>query len=269
MKNLLSILFAVLLMAVLAACGPKANEHAEGDGHGHEETGGEGEDGHGHGAEESGASFKEGKGITLSDEARKSLEVSVAEVTSRRLEPSVKVTAQVYRTAKEIGGSSERSGHAYAAAFVDGHVAKLLKPGEAITASTQSNSSAAIQGTLKKVDTSLIASTDKAEILVEIPDSENLLKMGEFIVVSLPETAAPQDVVAVPSSAILDTASGKFAYVQNGDSLLRTPVETGAASDDFIEITDGLYEGDTIAVSGAENLYLIELRATKGGGHSH
>jgi hypothetical protein len=38
---------------------------------------------------------------------------------------------------------------------------------------------------------------------------------------------------------------------------------------DRVEVSGGLYEGDTIAVRPAERLYLIELRATKGGGHSH
>lgn len=267
-NHILKFIVAVALVLV-AGCGPKAAEHSKEDGHGHEEKAEGGEGGHEHGAEESGTSFKEGKGIQLTDEARKALEVTVAEVTSQKLNPSIKVTAQVYRTARESGGSSERSGFAYASAFVDGHVAKLLKKGEEITAFLSVPGSASIRGILKSVDTSLVASTDKAEILAEFPDPENLLKMGEFVTVDLPESTASQDVVAVPIASVLDTAAGKFAYVQNGDSLLRTPITTGPAGGEFVEVTDGLYEGDTIAVTGAEALYLIELRATKGGGHSH
>ena len=37
----------------------------------------------------------------------------------------------------------------------------------------------------------------------------------------------------------------------------------------FIEITDGLYAGDVVATGGVEQLWLTELRLTKGGGHSH
>jgi len=271
MKYLKFTILSALFAASLAACGPKSESHSEGDGDGHEKSEGkgeEGDDGHGHKEEEPGASFKEGKGIKLSDEATKALEVTVAEVASRQLNPSVKITAQVYRTSKEIGGSSERSGFAYASAFVDGHVAKLLKVGEAIKVSIPGAASE-IAATLKTVDSSLVTSTDKAEVIAEIPDSSNQLTMGEFITVILPESATSQEVVAVPFSAVLDTAAGKFVYVQNGDFLLRTPVKTGPATDDFIEITEGLYEGDTIAVTGAESLYLIELRSTKGGGHSH
>ncbi len=270
MKHTVFKLLALALFALIVGCGPKAAEHSEGDGHADEKKAEGGEGGHEeHGAEESGASFKEGKGVRLSDEATKALEVTVEEVTSRKLKPSVKVTAQVYRTAREVGGSEERSGFAYASAFVDGHVTEKLKVGETVTVFDPRGSSGRLSGKLTNVDNSLVASTDKAEVLIESPDPGNLLKMGEFITVELPETATPQDVVAVPFSAVLDTAAGKFAYVKNGDFLLRTPVQTGPASAEFLEITEGLYEGDTIVITGAEALYLIELRATKGGGHSH
>jgi multidrug efflux pump subunit AcrA (membrane-fusion protein) len=61
----------------------------------------------------------------------------------------------------------------------------------------------------------------------------------------------------------------RFVYVLNGEAFLRTAVTTGARRGEFTEITDGLYSGDQIVVRPVETLYLIELRATKGGGHSH
>ena len=36
-----------------------------------------------------------------------------------------------------------------------------------------------------------------------------------------------------------------------------------------VEITDGLLAGDQVVTKPVETLWLIELRATKGGGHSH
>ena len=73
----------------------------------------------------------------------------------------------------------------------------------------------------------------------------------------------------MPRSAVLETAAGKFAFVQNGDYLLRTPVTVGAENAEYAEITGGIYAGDVVAANPVETLYLIELRATKGGGHSH
>jgi len=62
---------------------------------------------------------------------------------------------------------------------------------------------------------------------------------------------------------------GTFVYVVNGNFYLRTAVKTGARSTDFVEITDGLYAGDVVVTTPVNQLWLSELRLTKGGGHSH
>jgi multidrug efflux pump subunit AcrA (membrane-fusion protein) len=91
--------------------------------------------------------------------------------------------------------------------------------------------------------------------------------VGEFVTIRLTSTAANK--VAVPKTAILDSATGTFVYVVNGEFFLRTAVKVGIASGDFIEITDGLYAGDKVVASPVDQLWLAELRLTKGGGHSH
>ena len=64
-------------------------------------------------------------------------------------------------------------------------------------------------------------------------------------------------------------ATGTFVYVLNGEYYLRTAVKTGVRSGEFIEISDGLYPGDVVVATAVEQLWLTELRVTKGGGHSH
>jgi hypothetical protein len=110
---------------------------------------------------------------------------------------------------------------------------------------------------------------NSVEAILQIPDPRNTLKVGEFVSGSVVESGAEETVLTIPRSAVLETATGKFAFVQNGDYLLRTPITTGAENTDYAEITDGIYAGDVVATKPVETLYLIELRATKGGGHSH
>ena len=81
--------------------------------------------------------------------------------------------------------------------------------------------------------------------------------------------AADSAALTVPRSALLDAATGTFVYVVNGTSYLRTPVKIGASTADHVEITDGLYAGDTVVAAPVNQLWLSELRLTKGGGHSH
>lgn len=73
------------------------------------------------------------------------------------------------------------------------------------------------------------------------------------------------EVTAIPAAALLRTVRGDFVYAVNGDRLLRTPVKTGASHDGWIEIAEGLYDGDRLAVAAVRALWLAELQAVNGG----
>ena len=69
----------------------------------------------------------------------------------------------------------------------------------------------------------------------------------------------------IPESALLRTVRGEFVFVANGGWYLRTPVQTGAAAGGWVEIRDGLYEGDTVVAQGSRALWLAEIQAVNGG----
>jgi hypothetical protein len=77
--------------------------------------------------------------------------------------------------------------------------------------------------------------------------------------------AGATDAPAIPAEALLRTIKGDFVYVANGEWFLRTPVKIGATDATHVEIKDGLYEGDTIAVKGVRGLSLAEIQALNGG----
>lgn len=268
MKAPLSRLIAILLALPFVACGPKAGEHSEDDGHGDgtveaREHG----DHHDHGEEAAGARFVEGKGIMLLDETKNAIGLQLAEAEQRELVPAVSLEAQVYRGATEPSRSGgEQSGSAYATAFVGPPLAEKLKSGEPAVLETHD---AEYKAVVWRVDPISKEAVNNVEVILQIPDPQGSLKVGEFMSGSVTESGAAATVVAIPRSAVLETATGKFAFVQNGDYLLRTPIVTGSESVDYVEIADGIYEGDIVVTHPVETLYLIELRATKGGGHSH
>lgn len=88
---------------------------------------------------------------------------------------------------------------------------------------------------------------------------------AEFIGLSQAEVQARPGSVIVPNRALLRTSEGVFVFVQNGQRWLRTPVKVGAESADSAEVTDGVLEGDVVAVAGVHDLWLAELQAIKGG----
>ena len=88
------------------------------------------------------------------------------------------------------------------------------------------------------------------------------LKTGE---VSSRDISTAKGVAAVPAEAVLRTVKGDFVFVVNGEWFLRTPVVLGGNEAGFVEVKEGLYEGDKIVAHGARALWLAELQAVNGG----
>jgi Cu(I)/Ag(I) efflux system membrane fusion protein len=96
-------------------------------------------------------------------------------------------------------------------------------------------------------------------------------KPGQQVQVFL--THSSKEAIAVPTDAVIRDGKGSHIYRQAGNNTFRPViVKTGVESFDQVEITEGISEGDTVAVSGAYLLY-SELILKKGtdpmAGHNH
>jgi hypothetical protein len=260
MKALRFIAFLpVLLVAalLLAGCG-----HKEGDGHAHSA-----DDGHGHDHESpSGASFKAGKGVMLTDETRKILGIEVADVTEQKLPAQIHFNVQVFgeKHHHAIRENDHTGCDVHGSGFVPLNKAATLRPGQPVEIQTRTNESLA--GVVLAVEQPL--SLGESEVIVGLTNATDKLKPGDFLaaVITLPRD---ESVATIPRPALLRTSEGPFVYAVNGDAYFRTAVKVGSEADGWVEITDGLLAGDQVVTKPVQTLWLIELRATKGGGHSH
>lgn len=262
--------FAIILMPFLfSACGEK-EIHTDNHDKKQEITKMEESDHSDHPEESSGATFQEGKGILLSDDTRQAISLELVEITEQKLQPFITLKAQIYRAASESSRhySQERKGFAYATALMETNLAASLQPNQKLFFSgTETNQ--AIEGAILRLDSTQLSVLGKVEALLELPDPNARWHVGDFIEVQIPLSNQTRKALTLPSSAVLETANGTFAYVLNGKHLLRTEIKTGSKNEGYLEVMEGLYEGDIVAEKQVETLYLIELRATKGGGHSH
>ncbi|HMP75334.1 MAG TPA: hypothetical protein PKE12_03460 [Kiritimatiellia bacterium] len=213
-----------------------------------------------------GASFKEGVGVLLGAATRAAIGLTVAEVEERTAPRNLLITAQVYREAgAEARWRDEPPGFAHASAWVDSPAAGMLVTGTALRIQgPQASSTGAVVRLVHPVP----PDSRRVEVLFRFQDRDRAWQVGEFVH-AFAELAPAEAVPMIPHTAVLESAFGAFAYVVNGGAYLRTAIGTGARRGDYIEITDGLYGGDQVVTHPVETLYLIELRATKGGGHSH
>jgi len=249
--------------ALVVGCG-----HKEGDGHDHgKEAEHAKEDGHGHGEESpSGASFKAGKGVSVTEETKKLLGVEVADVAARHLPNQIRFTVQVFgEKHHHLLNIQDHSGcDVHGSGLLSLSAAATVKAGQTVQLFKETNSP--LGGVVLAVQKAL--ALGESEVVIGVSNATSVLKSGEFVParIDLPRGEA---VASIPLSALLRTSEGTFVYAVNGDAYIRTAVKTGAEADIWVEITDGLLAGDQVVTKPVQTLWLIELRATKGGGHSH
>ena len=236
------------LATLVTGCGSKEAAHDETS---HSEHGEEAEGG-------ASATFKEGRGLQLPPEVIKALDLRTVEAEERQIARNISLTAQVFST-----GKSPR-----ALVLLPGTQAAGLKVGLKATLRPSATNAAAGVAELVAISRTAEKASGQVELIFALPASLSVADLGETLALGLtlePDSSA----LTVPRSALLDTATGTFVYVVNADAYLRTPVVIGASDAEHIEITDGIYAGDTIVASPVNQLWLTELRLTKGGGHSH
>lgn len=223
-----------LLAGVLAGCGPKKS----GDAHGHAH----GEGGHNHAAGAAAVVFKEGRGLQLLPETAKAIGLTTADLQERAIAHRTALHATVLRAGPP----------AVVSAIVSVETADELErhPPRAVR--------------IVGLNRALAAATAQVEITFELP---TVAKAGATVPLVLAGEA--KKVTVVPERAVLRSSGGTFVYVENGGALLRTAVKVGATDGEYAEIVEGVYTGDVVAVTAVEQLWLTELRLTKGGGHSH
>lgn len=231
----LSILLLALVLIALAGCGSNKGESA---------------------APESGkmSLFKEGKGVLLTDETKKLFGVEMAEVMEKPMQLRLQRTAQVYR-----GGDGARAG---AMLLLIAEEAAELKAGQPVA--LQAGGTPEISATLVRLDKQAQTVLGQVEALLDFDDPQQRCPAGAFVTVTFTNGEA-KPLLVVPESALLRAADGNYVYTANGDHLTRTRVKPGAASGGFVAIEDGLYAGDSVVTKGADNLWLVELSALKGG----
>lgn len=254
-----------LLAAPLGLAGCGQGEH---DGHGHDnDHAHDHEDGHDHENESSsGAEFVAGKGVRLADDTRKILGIEVAELSQQQLPRQIRFNVQVFGEKHHHAAlTNDHAGcDVYASGFLPLEQAAMLRTG--LPAQILQGTNESFAGVVLGVEKAF--ALGESEVIIGLTNAMAKLKPGEFLpaVATVPREGP---VLAMPRSALLRTAEGTFAYVVEGEFFNRTPVGVGSETDDFLEITNGLAAGASVVNRQLETLYLIELRATKGGGHSH
>ena len=125
----------------------------------------------------------------------------------------------------------------------------LLKPGIIARIRVEAYPDKLFEGRISRINTGLDSATRTLQAEIEIPNSTRLLKPGMFARIEIFLLEKP-GVVAVPREAVLEENGAKFIFTVEGNKAIRRPVVTGITQDQFVEIREGLKEGDQVIIKG-------------------
>lgn len=98
-------------------------------------------------------------------------------------------------------------------------------------------------------------------VKAELDNPGGLLKPGMFADLEVLTDRTPAAVLAISKSAVMETNDKKkIVFVQNGNAFQQTEVTLGRESGDFVEVKNGLFDGDKIVTQRAPQLYAQSLR---------
>ncbi|MBL8881457.1 MAG: efflux RND transporter periplasmic adaptor subunit [Hyphomicrobium sp.] len=125
-----------------------------------------------------------------------------------------------------------------------------LKPGEAVEVRARAHPGHVFSGKVALIMPELNLETRTAKVRIEINNDGGMLLPGMYadVDISLPETA---DALAVPSASVIDTGDRQVVLVaQEGGRYGAHEVKVGRRSNGYVEILQGLADGDRIVTNG-------------------
>ncbi len=94
------------------------------------------------------------------------------------------------------------------------------------------------------------ADTNAIPLIARIDNSDGLLRPGMFVRVTVP-IGQPRQALSIKPESILQHENQEFVFVDlSGGEFKKVNVTTGQTSNDWVEITQGLYPGQLVVTSG-------------------
>ncbi len=129
----------------------------------------------------------------------------------------------------------------------------LLKSGMTAKIKTESFADKVFEGKISRISSSLELATRTLQTEIYVPNLNRMLKPGMFARIEIVLVEKPQTLV-IPVSAAMEDGGSKFIFVVEGSQALRRSIVTGYEQDQFMEVLEGVSEGDQVVVRGQESL---------------
>lgn len=124
-----------------------------------------------------------------------------------------------------------------------------VKPGARAAVTIGAYPAKVFDGTVTYIYPTLTSSTRTVQVRIELSNSSLLLKPGMFAQVEL-AVAPSGNAVTVPVSAVIDSGIRRIVLIQAREGRFEPrEVRLGARSDDYVEVLDGVRDGERVVVA--------------------
>ena len=168
------------------------------------------------------------------------------QISSRRVDPGQNVA-----TGRELFQIVDRS-PLLARIYLPEHNVVDLRTGQEIWVESDGaadGEAVALPGQVLRIAPVVDTRTGTVKITCQFDDQDARLRPGSFVRVRV-QTGVHEDVLAIPKRALLPEGTETFVFRAVADSVVKVPIETGFADADFVEVIEGLTQGDRIVTVG-------------------
>lgn len=135
-----------------------------------------------------------------------------------------------------------------------------VKVGQGVRVTVASLPNQTFQGSIAVIDPVVEGEKRTVPVKVALTNTKGLLKPGGFAELEILTDRTTARVLAIPESAVVDAKGKTIVFVQNGNAYQPVEVTLGKTSEGFVEVKQGLFEGDQVVTQRAPQLYAESLR---------
>lgn len=125
----------------------------------------------------------------------------------------------------------------------------LIKPGQPVEIAVNAYPNRKFAGKVAFVYPTVNRETRTARVRIEVPNADGALKAEMYASVLLNTQAVTEETLAIPDSAVIDSGRRQIVIVDIGMGRFDPrEVRLGARGDGYVEVRDGLDEGEAVVV---------------------
>jgi HlyD family secretion protein len=125
----------------------------------------------------------------------------------------------------------------------------LIRPGMKAKIQTEAYPGRVFEGKVVRINSALELATRTLQAEIHVPNPSHLLKPGMFSRIEMALSEKP-GTLTVLREALIEEGGKRSVFVVEGNQALQRPIVTGIEQDQWVEVLEGLREGDRIIIKG-------------------